>query len=741
MYLFIKKMIPLWFKRKIVISFRAVKILTLLISRGVKCRLLIWWRLWGGALSSSLDKVRRFCLATVRKSKRDVSVCDVNINLDVPSRLIKDVVDSDHKKAATTDESVRLFGGGRRIFSIESVYNCNPHNVSLDEVLKTCADNTLIFVENNSCAGFYAELAKVLTVENITVVFRAKSDYLKFLATSEEVVAHAGVRVLYIEGIDPEKDELIYTDADESADIFLSFLKKHLVASGDFIGFAQCLQSLSVAISDRLVVWFRSYYFLSRFISARDVKRFYVVCNRVPSSRLIIPLLDKACLLGSGFLILDDRSFRGGAKVKDILLKSFGKIGVSRVSRYDFTRIPIRFSDFSLFVGNLKAPQYREAMIPIVNGLVSLGKKLVVIHPYSDEDGMWLDSDDVLLISPSVSIDLDPKIDAFNECFDCAVDDAICASGDNSVMLLMYVFLNARMGLHRVLRDAYRLMQDLDAVSLKGRVGSLVSVPGRLPISQLLVGYFDSIPSFEVQSGPWSKSRRFKAPSSKYILANDGYSKGIFVDYLGVCSERVFVVGSPRIDSKLLNIRSFSRDESRNYVLPNMQSKRILCVATQPYGLHLMEDMVSEVAKYIVSAGGEWVVLVSMHPNESHAHEKSYREILSDLIVSGCAFIRKSDIYHNLNSADAVVTYFSTSGMEAFCLDKPVFTFRSLAGHKVPFDLSELGVAMEFSTSLELAEGISQGFSFELDLDLQCLRDGRSISRICDAILGGSVLR
>ncbi|MGG5872978.1 hypothetical protein [Pseudomonas peli] len=629
----------------------------------------------------------------------------------------------------------------RRIFSICQKNEYCISNISLQEFCLPFHEPTLIFVESNSCVGRYRDLSRVLAAENIFLIFRSKSDYLSFIGSCDYALACAGVRVLFVDGIDSELDEAIYCGADEAADEFLKLLIANFEGSEFFSRFSKYLPALRVSISDRLVVWVRGYLFLKSFILSRGISQFYVLPNRLASSRLLLPALDSTSFLDSGFLSFDDVPAEAEVNIEDIISGSFRKFKGTKVTRYDFDSLSNLDQEVCLLAGNLKASQYREAAVPIVNSLASCGRKVIVLSPYADTSDCVFENDNVIVVSPEASADLDVEILAFNELFDRAIDDVSCNFSfacSDSPLFSAYLFLSSRAALHRLLRDSYCLMRDLDSSVFVHRVRSLVSLPGRLPISQFLVMYFESVSSFEVQSGPWSRSKRFKAPLSRYVLANDSFSRGIFVDYLGVESSRVLVVGSPRIDYKLSSIRGVGKAESRSVLFPSSLNSRVLCVATQPYNLLLMEGMVSEVAKFVASSNGGWVVAVSMHPNESHSHECAYREVLSELILEGKAFIGRGDIYNNINASDAVVTYFSTTGMEAFCLGRPVYTYRS-SGYDVPFDLSELGVATVFSSSLDLKAGIDEGGGRLSVGELGFLKDGNSVMRIRDCILRGHI--
>ena len=162
---------------------------------------------------------------------------------------------------------------------------------------------------------------------------------------------------------------------------------------------------------------------------------------------------------------------------------------------------------------------------------------------------------------------------------------------------------------------------------------------------------------------------------------------------------------------------------------------KVLCLATQPYGIDIMTNMV-KIAFSFVSSQDDWFLLVSMHPNESSVFENSYKSILRHALIDGYATISHGNIYHNLNASDHVVTYFSTAGLEAFSLGKSVSSYRPADNLAVPFDLCDLGIAKPFTTTQELTNLIlNKTEESNLSEGLKRLRDGKSVERITKYIL------
>lgn len=615
--------------------------------------------------------------------------------------------------------------------------------VDLDDLVSSHGENCLLFVESGAAKTDYERLVHVADSDSFYIVFRAKKDYLDFLqvgASFCEDVDAVFERVSYIPTIDPVIDESVYLKADSLACEFIGSLTQSFSESSEYAKFSNFLRPMQVGVSDRFVGWVRNFKFILRFIELNGINKLYVFGGKLIDNNLlgISVLCNSNVSLG---FIQDSnvRKFKSlkKLKVEDFITRTWVPSGKSTTTKYVISRYCKPGDDLFLFFGNLRDPMYRGTLHPVLDRFsAKTTKKLLVLLPY--DDGVESSERPYSYVLPSVESDNMPGFDEFNNRFDFAMDAFLRADrnqSSESFFLALYVALNSRRSVHRLFRDCYGLMREVDEVSSIANVSALVSNPGRLWPSQFIVGYLKTLPSFDIQSGTFSKSARYKKPGSQHILAVDDFSKSVYVDYLGVDSANVEVVGAPRIDARLSDIREFTKQQSLELVSPSLRNYKILCIATQPYDIELMRSMVREACKF-VSLNHDWFLLVSTHPNENDAFLNAYSR---EQMASGCEsriIISQGNIYHNLNASDAVITYFSTAGLEAFCLDKPVFAFRPENYSAVPFDLCVLGVAKAFGNSQELSKLLgSLGVGEEISQGLSRLKDGRSVQRICDFIL------
>ena len=742
MYSFIKNKIPLQIKRKIVLGFRAVSFFILSTIRRVKHVLLWQGRSWRSLISSFFEKKQGFCLATTRPQKKKISLQDVGVGLDVSSQLLEEtlevVVSPERKEFVAVERPVKG-RAQKRIGLLGGRLDALDLSVDLLSLVDISRSDTLflVFVDSGAARKSYSDLVEVLYDEHSHILFKVKNDYsdfFKFLNDSNLQIESFSERVFYLSTIDADIDDTVYGIADEYSDFLVKELSSRFSNSTSLSCLADYLVFLRVTISDRLVGWVRSVIFLERFIRSRNISRFYMYGGGGIDGNILA-----FCVPAEGSSVFNvnaaSKLLRGD--LRSFVSRHWQPASRSIVTRYEMSDAYEDSSDIILFVGNLKDPQYKETNEPIISALAGRAeKKIVVISSHAHQSESL---ENCHFVSPSLESDRFHAIDELNSLIDDVVDSFVLSGldeGEREGLLRLYVAMNSRRSLQRLLRDCLDLKDQVDKVCSRSRVSAIASCPGRLWASQFLVGYLGpEVPSFEVQSGTLSMTSRYKRPNSKYILSVDDFSTRVYVDFLGVERVNVEVVGAPRIDSKLSYIRRYTQAESKTLIFGGGVEDKIICVATQPYGVEVMSSMVEVVADFVSKNLG-WYLLISMHPNENSMYESSYRALLSSRLPQSRFSMSKGNIYHNLNASSKVVTYFSTSGLEAFCLDKDVFTYRPSSGAAVPFDLADLGVAFPF-TSVDDFSSLMDRVRIEENMSegLLRLKDGASIERICSAVL------
>ncbi len=596
--------------------------------------------------------------------------------------------------------------------------------------LKRSERRRVFFFDDQGFAGDLKFAEKLAQKNNNFLVFKRRDDYEFFL--DRRPSNSENNRIFLLPTIDHFIDDSVYEVSGSIAGRFLRKLISELSNNGNFESFIGPLKAVETSFMDRVQIWTRASIFLNRFIDIHGIEEGFIVTKGVQASNILAFLISEESKITCS--VLSDLNYNGPVSINDLAGKRWSLPEKAKVSGYSFleTESP---NGVLLYAGNLKDPQYRDTAIPVLNGLSEHIKSRIVVMD-SAMSGVDSEISGEKILRPVLRDFSDDSLEDFKLCFDSAFKGVLenSCSEKKDELLHLFVLLSSRHSLFKLTADCFALKTSVESLREKVDVKALISSPGRLWFAQCLVGCMPEIPSFEIQGGILSRTPRYRKPISEYLLAVDDYSKEIYCEYLGFENDFVHVVGAPRIDAKLSEVRKRLPSESRTF-LGFPEDAKLLCVATQPFGTQLMEVMVREAAKILNSDHENWHLVVSMHPNETVEYEAAYKRILAEYFSSGRARISRGDIYNWMNAADGVVTYFSTSGLEAFCLGRCVFSFRQPGNDSVPFDLCKLGVARPFASGEELQNLLSERRTGEaMSVGLRNLRDGRSVQRICHFI-------
>jgi len=197
------------------------------------------------------------------------------------------------------------------------------------------------------------------------------------------------------------------------------------------------------------------------------------------------------------------------------------------------------------------------------------------------------------------------------------------------------------------------------------------------------------------------------------LAVSGAYSRDIYADN-GVPREKITITGQPSFD-ELIRYREKGAVEQET-------GERLLVVITQPPDVALTEDMRREMLRGALLAGHEIPrlrVLVKPHPRDDL---RDLRLVLSELGAPRAALLpKKLDLYGLLASSDVILTAFSTVGVEAIMLGRPVVVFKADENPAVlPYVDSE--AVLRASDAEGIAQTIKQVFEGGI---LQKLTRGR----------------
>ena len=252
------------------------------------------------------------------------------------------------------------------------------------------------------------------------------------------------------------------------------------------------------------------------------------------------------------------------------------------------------------------------------------------------------------------------------------------------------------------------------------RAKRVVVVPGRTLEFSVMVNLARrfGVPSIEIQSGTVSRSQRFVRPEADFVLAMEGFSRAIFTDMHGMEPARVAVVGSPKLDADIAAMDVTHGAVDARKLPPGLDPSRpVFTLASQPVGLARMRRVLDTVLEGLEAAGdtasdgpGGVQLLIKPHPSETRAYHTLYAraaaaspfKVVVDADISALEAVALSDL---------VFTYYSTVGVEAFALGKPVVAVNPF-GQPLPYDLVGLGMATEAATPGDVARivrGVRRG--------------------------------
>lgn len=299
--------------------------------------------------------------------------------------------------------------------------------------------------------------------------------------------------------------------------------------------------------------------------------------------------------------------------------------------------------------------------------------------------------------------------------------------------LLLQALLLAQLG--RLLVTTAELARELEPVVATARCVAVM--PARPVEGQLALrlAAAHGVPTIEVQCGTLQASKRFIEPTADWLLAIDRNSKDIFCEFLGRHEGSVDIIGSPKIDYDLAPYRRMTKAAARRQLdLPlHDEDAEVILNATQPIGV----DRASRIMRMVVEAVATRPrahLVVKAHPNEGPEYVEAYTEIASRSGLDRFSIVRDVPANELVVAADVVITLYSTVGLEAFALRRPVIVANPFP-ERPPFDLLRLGVAQEAAGAAELAQLLDDASAVfhaavAAEPTLAFLQDGQSAARI-----------
>ena len=237
------------------------------------------------------------------------------------------------------------------------------------------------------------------------------------------------------------------------------------------------------------------------------------------------------------------------------------------------------------------------------------------------------------------------------------------------------------------------------------------------------------------------KSKNLNFPLPDKICVWSEKSKNILKKY-GHFPENIPVVtGDPKIDFLPDVIEQFDKENiCKNLKIP--PQKKIVVFATQPYANSQESVLVANSIFKAIKSLDDVFLVIKVHPNENDL--SFYDDIAKKFNVTNYSIHQFYNLYEILFISDVVIVAYSTVGIEAMRMEKPVISINLLGLHdnepvlksKIPIIISsesQLISAIKKCCYIEKDEKIITDGKLFAELDIGKV-DGKAASRISNIL-------
>ncbi|MFN6980441.1 MAG: hypothetical protein ACK4NU_00795 [Brevundimonas sp.] len=604
----------------------------------------------------------------------------------------------------------------------------------------------------------YKAIARFISKRRKSYIFIPSVAHERMLrAACDEIGVSLESRILGYQSIDSEIDEMLYgagMDIAKSVSNITSRVSASVFGNNEFYIKKSVERAFVVALHDRLVGHIRPAFAFMQAIKNIRVTEVIIIERIQGNAAYLVPFLKQSKIRKTSVFRLGAVGFEEldvGALPKPKMATSIRR-PPSFVFK-DIMKHMLSGRDTIFFI-NSKDRQYRLAAFPIISEMSRRGFKPTVLSVYAMEDVYFDGFDDLRGIKffqkdvpKRRNVDIikpHKKNNVFLRTVLSRVEKAIAGSSDSKIAALSgYIdgYLRAQLiALLLYMRETYFQMRP---VVEKAR--GVAVLPGRYLEANMLVGIAKElgVPTVEIQSGTISPTPRFVAPPSDNVLAIEPFSRDVYVEYMGLKSDQVTIIGSPKMDFDLRPHRALTKEEARREISQFGELRaKVVTLATQPAGVAKMEAIVRVAARGLAGRD-DITLLIKQHPNENEHYIGVYETVLREEGVRSFIVSKAAGVPQAILAADVVATYYSTVGLEAYSLGRAVISVNPFA-ERPPYDLQALGIAREVANAEQFLQCVDlpplddrEGLAF--------IRDGGAINRASEflqnAFLGRSVLR
>jgi len=239
----------------------------------------------------------------------------------------------------------------------------------------------------------------------------------------------------------------------------------------------------------------------------------------------------------------------------------------------------------------------------------------------------------------------------------------------------------------------------------------LLAAPFWWERSLVIASKFENIPTLSIQHGVIHSGDHKSYMYKKNEIATDGsaespycpipdktavygpYYKDLLTKISAYPKNSVIVTGQPRYDILYHMDKIYSREQFlRKYNIST--NHKIVLWTTQCQGLSEAENIKNFKCIFRTMQKLKYTVLIiKQHPVDSERYTKLIMEYLKKYKVNAIITPKNSDTYEQIYACDLMITKYSTTGMEAIALNKPVIML-NLSGEADPARYVKEGVAL-----------------------------------------------
>ena len=597
--------------------------------------------------------------------------------------------------------------------------------------------NKIVFFMPSSLSSVDGDFLNFIGTFESAVFFYANEAVRKAIESSlSELDGYKNITHISFASNNKFKDEELYLESE-----FMASLLYNIIASrgllGDAIAARLVKRSFTVNAMDRFAGLYRPFMEFFSFFESSNFDEVVLVPSKVVTYLTAFDYLSSrissaALRVYSSHIPEKVLSIARSGNKKTIIKTSYMSFD------YGFDRSRLTDRSTILYIGNFRDPQYRKMADAVLPLIVNNSDVLLVdvtgsdLSDYSRQDGVVcavkqkgslnkLETREISLVSES--------IDEFVRLLELLPG---YLNKTNIFADYLRVHLAAMLGLMRSSSRSFSCLSQ--------NVSCIVVSPGRTVEAGIAVaiGRNTSVPSLEIQSGTISPSERFVCPNTDFVAAIDDFSSRVYSEFLGFPQDNIFVTGSPKNDVGLRKYRGISKESARQKLGFELTAESLsgsfFTLASQPVGLKMMGDVCDLLFRGLAEFSTSQVtVLIAQHPNESESYRALYEQLsmkyeLQVRIVQGNSHLA-------VLASDIVFTYYSTIGIEAYALDRPVVCLNPYTD-RPPYDLSSLNVAKEVNSHEEITIFLSRYFEgyFPMIPVIDFLYDGNADEKVSDLI-------